>query len=70
MNNNPRLFIGIGGAGVKTLAHLKNKIRNQYDYEKKMLKENHFLFLDTDYATIDAIRRNPDFHLDKGGLGI
>ena len=66
MNNKPGLFIGIGGTGVKTLAHLKRKIRNQYDDEKKMLAENQFLFLDTDHETIDKIRKNPDYQINNG----
>jgi hypothetical protein len=61
----PGIFIGIGGTGVITLAHLKKKIRNEYNTQAEMLKENHFLFLDTDHKTIDAIRNNPDFYIDN-----
>ena len=56
---NKGIFIGIGGTGVITVAHLKSKILQHYGGDKdKMLKDNHFIFLDTDEYTRKEVNQN------------
>ena len=58
-NPTQGIFIGIGGTGVITVAHLKSKILQHYGGDKdKMLIDNHFIFLDTDEKTRKEVNQN------------
>lgn len=59
------IFIGLGGTGISTVAHLKAKILNDSEYEgdlNRMLFENEFIFLDTDENTKKRINEDNDIN--------
>lgn len=58
-NPTQGVFIGIGGTGVITVAHLKAKILRHYGGDlEKMYIDNHFIFLDTDETTFKEINQD------------
>jgi len=63
MPSKQGIFIGIGGTGVNTVAQIKAKLLNDPLYNgnlNNMLKDNHFIFLDTDEKTLGEINGNSD----------
>ena len=62
LNHNPGIFIGLGGAGVKSLARLKAKMYALYKESDALAKfdEHSFIFIDTDANDIAAINQSND----------
>jgi hypothetical protein len=72
------LFIGLGGTGTMTVAHVKAKLKDIYDEAGRLDKfdaENCFLCIDTDLSTIGKINDTPglrdilDMHSEFVSLG-
>jgi hypothetical protein len=61
-NHKPGIFIGLGGAGVKSLARLKAKMYALYKESDALSKfdEYSFVFIDTDANDISAINQSDD----------
>jgi hypothetical protein len=56
------IFIGIGGAGVTTVAHIKAKLLADPEYNGKLealYENNHFIFLDTDEKARKELNSDP-----------
>jgi len=53
------LFIGLGGSGVSTVAHIKANLRRFYDTDAEFENANKFLCIDTDKGTLDKINDTP-----------
>ena len=56
------IFIGIGGAGVTTVAHIKARLLTDPEYNGKLellLENNHFIFLDTDEKARKDLNSDP-----------
>ena len=62
LNHNPGIFIGLGGAGVNSLARLKAKMYVLYKDSDALAKfdEHSFIFIDTDANDIDRINQSDD----------
>lgn len=60
------IYIGIGGAGMTTVAHLKANLLKDPDYNgdiNRLTQDNHFIFIDTDEEAHKKI--NEDAYLRK-----
>jgi hypothetical protein len=62
LRHNPGIFIGLGGAGVKSLARLKAKMYALYKESDTLAKfdEHSFIFIDTDIHDIQHLNRSND----------
>lgn len=62
LNHNSGIFIGLGGAGVKSLARLKTKMYALYKESDVLAKfdEHSFIFIDTDRHDIERINKSDD----------
>ena len=56
---NSRLYIALGGSGIKSLARLKAKIYAEYSDKSLFERENTFLFIDTDNNDVNKIQTDP-----------
>ncbi len=54
---NKGIFIGMGGSGVKTVAHLKAKLRQAAPNRKDFEETCRFIFIDTDEKDINMLNR-------------
>ena len=62
LNHSPGIFIGLGGAGVKSLARLKAKMYALYKESDALAKfdEHSFIYIDSDANDIDKINQSDD----------
>ena len=59
------LFIGIGGAGVKTISSLKNQLNSS---NPELLEKTRFLFIDTDEAELRHIENKEKINLGDSNV--
>lgn len=57
--NRKGLFIGLGGAGVSTVAHIKANLKKHYQDDILLNRDNSFLCIDTDKTTISKLNDTP-----------
>jgi hypothetical protein len=69
LNHNPGIFIGLGGAGVKSLARLKAKMYALYKESDLLAKfdEHSFIFIDTNRHDIERLNQSNEFLYQMDG---